>query len=51
MQHDMVKAVLLTFPGAEIRDVKTLAQISADSDAGVQYLEEEADDWDPFEDD
>jgi DNA polymerase-3 subunit gamma/tau len=51
MQHDMVKAVLLAFPGAEIRDVKTLAQISADSDAAVQYLEEEADDWDPFEDD
>jgi DNA polymerase III subunit gamma/tau len=51
MQHDMVKAVLLAFPGAEIREVKTLAQITADSDASVQYLEEEADDWDPFEDD
>ncbi|MBE9477418.1 MAG: DNA polymerase III subunit gamma/tau, partial [Proteobacteria bacterium] len=51
MQHDMVKAVLLAFPGAEIRDVKTLAEINADSDASVQYLEEEADDWDPFEDD
>ncbi len=51
MQHEMVKAVLLAFPGAEIRDVKTLAQINADSDASVQYLEEEADDWDPFEDD
>ena len=51
LQHDMVQAVLLAFPGAEIRDVKTLAQITADSDAGVQYLEEEADDWDPFEDD
>ncbi len=51
MQHDMVKAVLLAFPGAEIRDVKTLADINANSDASVQYLEEEADDWDPFEDD
>ncbi len=51
LQHDMVQAVLLAFPGAEIRDVKTLAQITADSDAAVQYLEEEADDWDPFEDD
>ncbi len=50
LQHDMVQAVLLAFPGAEIRDVKTLAQITADSDAAVQYLEEEADDWDPFED-
>jgi DNA polymerase-3 subunit gamma/tau len=50
MQHDMVQAVLLAFPGAEIRDVKTLAQITADNDASVQYLEEEADDWDPFED-
>ncbi len=50
MQHDMVQAVLLAFPGAEIRDVKTLADLNAMSDASVQYLEEEADDWDPFED-
>ena len=33
------------------RDVKTLADLNADIDAAVQYLEEEADDWDPFEDD
>ncbi len=51
MQHAMVQSVLLAFPGAEIRDVKTLAELDADSDASVQYLEEEADDWDPFEDD
>ncbi|MEH6361167.1 MAG: DNA polymerase III subunit gamma/tau [Amylibacter sp.] len=51
MQHAMVQSVLLAFPGAEIRDVKTLADLNADSDAAVQYLEEEADDWDPFEDD
>lgn len=51
MQHEMVKAVLLAFPGAEIRDVKTLADLNAMEDASVQYLEEEADDWDPFEDD
>ena len=51
MQHEMVQAVLLAFPGAEIRDVKTLADLNMDSDASVQYLEEEADDWDPFEDD
>jgi len=51
MQHAMVQSVLLAFPGAEIRDVKTLADLNADIDAAVQYLEEEADDWDPFEDD
>jgi DNA polymerase-3 subunit gamma/tau len=51
MQHDMVQAVLLAFPGAEIRDVKTFADLNAETDAAVQYLEEEADDWDPFEDD
>jgi len=51
MQHAMVQSVLLAFPGAEIRDVKTLADLNMDSDASVQYLEEEADDWDPFEDD
>lgn len=51
LQHGMVQAVLLAFPGAEIRDVKTLEELSALEDASVQYLEEEADDWDPFEDD
>jgi len=51
MQHGMVQAVLLAFPGAEIRDVKTLAELNAMGDASVQYLEEEADDWDPFDDD
>jgi len=51
MQHTMVQAVLLAFPGAEIRDVKTFADLNAETDASLQYLEEEADDWDPFEDD
>jgi DNA polymerase III subunit gamma/tau len=50
MQHTMVQAVLLAFPGAEIRDVKTFADLNAETDASLQYLEEEADDWDPFED-
>ena len=51
MQHTMVQAVLLAFPGAEIREVKTFADLNAETDASLQYLEEEADDWDPFEDD
>ena len=52
MQHDLVKAVLLAFPGAEIRDVKTLEDINAATDAAVEYLDTgEDDDWDPFDDD
>jgi len=52
MQHDLVKAVLLAFPGAEIRDVKTAAEINAATDAMVEYLDTgEDDDWDPFDDD
>ncbi len=52
MQHDLVKAVLLAFPGAEIRDVKTMEDINAATDAAVEYLDTgEDDDWDPFDDD
>jgi DNA polymerase-3 subunit gamma/tau len=50
LKHDMVQAVLLAFPGAEIRDVKTDEELTAATDAAVQYLEEEDDEWDPFED-
>jgi len=48
LRHDLVKAVLLQFPGAEIRDVKSYQDLAAQSDAGVTYLEED-DEWDPFE--
>ena len=50
MQHPLVAAALLRFPGAEIRDIKSLEEITADpeDELEAQMLD---DDWDPFEDD
>lgn len=46
--HPLVQAALLTFPGAEIRDVRTLEDMAADGI--LEEIPEEDDDWDPFED-
>jgi DNA polymerase-3 subunit gamma/tau len=50
MQHPLVAAALLRFPGAEIRDIKSLEEITADpeDELEAQMLDDE---WDPFEDD
>ena len=48
--HPLVQATLLAFPDAEIRDVRTLADMAVD-DQILQEVPEEDDDWDPFEDD
>ena len=47
--HPLVMATMLTFPDAEIRDVRTLEDMA--SDGILQEIPEEEDDWDPFEDD
>ncbi len=49
LQNPLVQAVLATFPGAKITDIRTpeaLAQVAA-----VQALPEVEDEWDPFEED
>ena len=50
MQHPLVMAAMSRFPGAEIRDIRSLEEITADPEAELeaQMLD---DDWDPFEDD
>ena len=50
MQHPLVAAAMNRFPGAEIRDIRTLEEITADPEEELeaQMLDE---DWDPFEDD
>ncbi len=50
MQHPLVAAALLRFPGSEIRDIKSLEEITADPEEELeaQMLDDE---WDPFEDD
>ena len=48
-EHPLVAAVLLAFPGAEISDIRTAAQLQAE--AAVDALPEVEDSWDPFEDD
>jgi DNA polymerase-3 subunit gamma/tau len=50
MQHPLVAAVLLQFPGSEIRDIKSIEEITADPEEELeaQMLDDE---WDPFEDD
>ena len=50
LQHPMVQAVMARFPGAEIRDIKTLEEITADPEEALE-AEMLDDDWDPFEDD
>jgi DNA polymerase-3 subunit gamma/tau len=50
MQHTMVQAVMLSFPGAEIHSVKTLEDLNSVEDTSVEYIDAD-EDWDPFEDD
>lgn len=47
--HPLVAAVLLAFPGAEIGDIRTAADLTAR--AAADALPEVEDSWDPFEDD
>nr|WP_281244959.1 DNA polymerase III subunit gamma/tau [Tropicimonas isoalkanivorans] len=48
LAHPMVQAVLATFPGAKITEIRTPDQIAAE--AAVEALPEVEDEWDPFED-
>ncbi|GGA05772.1 DNA polymerase III subunit gamma/tau [Neptunicoccus cionae] len=50
LQHPLVMAAMSRFPGAEIRDIRSLEEITADPEEELeaQMLD---DDWDPFEDD
>ena len=50
MQHPLVTAALLRFPGSEIHEIKTLEEITADPEDEMTALNLD-DDWDPFEDD
>ena len=50
MQHPLVAAALLRFPGSEIHEIKTLEEITADPEDELTALNLD-DDWDPFEDD
>ena len=50
MQHPLVAAALLRFPGSEIHEIKTLEEITADPEDELAELKLD-DDWDPFEDD
>lgn len=47
--HPLVQAVIARFPGAEIRDIRTLEELTQEDDGTVPL--EDDDDWDPFEDD
>ncbi len=47
--HPLVQAVLATFPGARIKDIRT--QAAQESAAAEGALPEVEDEWDPFEDD
>ena len=47
--HNLVQAVLLAFPKAEITDIRTTKDIAAE--AKIEALPEVEDEWDPFDDD
>lgn len=47
--HPMVQAVMAAFPKAQIKDIRTPAELAADAQA--QALPEVEDEWDPFEED
>ncbi|WP_430449553.1 DNA polymerase III subunit gamma/tau [Rhodophyticola sp.] len=47
--HPMMQAVRAAFPGAQITEIRTHAEIAAE--AAVEALPEVDDEWDPFEDD
>ena len=49
LQHPLLQAVLARFPGAEIRDIRSMEEITADPEAALEQ-ELADDDWDPFED-
>ncbi|MCO6383904.1 DNA polymerase III subunit gamma/tau [Oceanicola sp. 502str15] len=49
MQHPLVQSVLMQFPGAKIREIRTVKEIEAE--AAAEALPEVDDEWDPFEED
>ncbi len=50
LQHPLLMAVMAQFPGAEIRDIRSMEEITADPEEMLE-LEKLDEDWDPFEDD
>lgn len=50
-EHPLVQAVLLSFPGAEIRDVRTPEELAQTAILEPIPEPEDDDDWDPFETD
>jgi DNA polymerase III subunit gamma/tau len=50
MALPLVQAVLAAFPGAKIADIRTPPSPAEEAAAAALPLAEEADDWDPFED-
>jgi len=50
LRHPLLQAVMAQFPGAEIRDIRSLEEITADPDEALE-MEMLDEDWDPFEDD
>jgi len=50
LQHPLLQAVMAQFPGAEIRDIRSLEEVTVDPEATLE-LEMLGEEWDPFEDD
>ena len=50
MALPLVQAVLAAFPGAKIAEIRTPPSPAEAAAAAALPLAEEADDWDPFED-
>ena len=48
-EHPLVQSVLLAFPKAEIRDVKTLEELISGQEILAEIPEEDDENWDPFE--
>ncbi|MGR3796450.1 DNA polymerase III subunit gamma/tau [Vannielia sp. SX4] len=48
-EHPLVQSVLAEFPGAKIREIRTVKEIEAE--AAAEALPEVDDEWDPFEED
>ncbi len=49
LKHPLVQSVLAEFPGAKIKEIRTVQEIEAE--AAAEALPEVDDEWDPFEED
>ncbi|SIO29561.1 DNA polymerase III subunit gamma/tau [Vannielia litorea] len=49
LKHPLVQSVLAEFPGAKIKEIRTVKEIEAE--AALEALPEVDDEWDPFEED